>query len=147
MDSPFGEQVGLVREFLEGWYALFYDQRRNRRAPEEAKDRYERLRRDARYRMLKPLARLQERNTSARSQVSYVLQSGKRPTMVPSAVPELSVTYRSPIQLQEVAVHRRRHQSQGVLYKVESTVAQSPPPGRCARGRKTLRTAGMPAAA
>src|SRR4051812_31461549 len=61
MDSPVGEQVGLLREFLEGWYALFHDEQRNRRSPKEAKERYERLRDDERYRTLKPLARLQAR--------------------------------------------------------------------------------------
>jgi hypothetical protein len=35
LESPVGEQVGLVREFLEGWYALFYDQQRNRHSPKK----------------------------------------------------------------------------------------------------------------
>jgi hypothetical protein len=76
MDSPVGEQVGLMREFLKGWYTLFHDEQRNRRSPDEAKDRYERLRRDERYRTLKPLARLQARLTEEHfEKVSSFLRS------------------------------------------------------------------------
>lgn len=55
LESPVGEQVGLMREFLKQWYALFHDEQRNRRSLEDARERYEHLRNDARYRSLKPL--------------------------------------------------------------------------------------------
>lgn len=151
LESPVGEQVGLGREFLEGWYALFYDQQRNRRSPEEAKDRYERLRRDERYRALKPPARLQARLGEEHfSKISSFLRSPEWEATNNGA--ERSA--RAFRHLQAPHYEFRKSQSKddairvrACLYKVESTVVQSPPPGRCARGRKTLRTAGMMAAA
>jgi lambda repressor-like predicted transcriptional regulator len=151
LESPVGEQVGLVREFLEGWYALFYDQQRNRRSPEEAKDRYERLRRDERYRTLKPLARLQARLGEEHfSKISSFLRSPEWEATNNGA--ERSA--RAFRHLQAPHYEFRKSQSideairaRACLYKVKSTVVQSPPPGRCARGRKRLRTAGMMAAA
>jgi lambda repressor-like predicted transcriptional regulator len=151
MDSPVGEQVGLVREFLEGWYALFHDEQRNRRSPQEAKERYERLRRDARYRTLKPLARLQARlGEEHLEKVSSFLRSQEWEATNNGA--ERSA--RAFRHLQAPHYNFRRSPSiddaikaRAWLSRQQNTVAQSPPPGRCARGRRTRRTAGMMAAA
>ena len=59
--SPICEKVQLLRDFLEEWYLLFHDQQRNRHTLEEAKERYERLRTNSDYRLVKHLARLQSR--------------------------------------------------------------------------------------
>jgi lambda repressor-like predicted transcriptional regulator len=151
MESPVGEQVGLVREFLESWYALFHDEQRNRRSPQEAKDRYERLRRDERYRTLKPLARLQARLTEEHfEKVSSFLRS-----------PQWEATNngaergaRAFRHLQAPHYNFRKSSSiddaikaRAWLCRQQNTMAQSPPPGRCARGRRTRRTMGMMAAA
>lgn len=151
LESPVGEQVGLVREFLEGWYTLFHDEQRNRRSPEEAKDRYERLRRDERYQTLKPLARLQARLGEEHfEKVSSFLRSQEWEATNNGA--ERSA--RAFRHLQAPHYNFRRSPSiedaikaRAWLSKQQNTVAQSPLPGRCARGRKTLRRTGMPAVA
>jgi transposase len=151
LESPVGEQVGLVREFLEGWYALFYDQQRNRRSPEEAKDRYERLRRDERYRTLKPLARLQARLGEEHfEKVSSCLRSQEWEATNNGA--ERSARAFRHLQAPHYDFRRSPSIDDAIkarawLSRQQDTVAQSPPPGRCARGRKTLRRTGMPAAA
>lgn len=151
LESPVGEQVGLVREFLEGWYALFYDQQRNRRSPEEAKDRYERLRRDERYRTLKPLARLQARLGEEHFEKISSFLGSQEWEATNNGAERSARAFR---QLQAPHYNFRRSPSiddaikaRAWLSRQQNTVAQSPPPGRCARGRKALRRTGMPAAA
>lgn len=62
------------------------------------KDHFERLRRDERYRTLKPLARLQARLGEEHfSKISRFLRSPKwEATMVPNAAPERSGIYKLP---------------------------------------------------
>jgi hypothetical protein len=151
LESPVGEQVGLVREFLEGWYALFYDQQRNRRSPEEAKDRYERLRRDERYRTLKPLARLQARLGEEHFEKVSSFLGSQEWEATNNGAERSARAFR---HLQAPHYNFRRSHSiddaikaRAWLSRQQNTVAQSPPPGRCARGRKALRTAEMMAAA
>jgi lambda repressor-like predicted transcriptional regulator/transposase-like protein len=151
LESPVGEQVSLLREFLEQWYALFHDNQRNRRSLQQAKERYERLRNDERYRTLKPLARLQARLGEQHfRKVSCFLRSPQWEATNNGA--ERSA--RDFRHLQAPHYDFRRTQSiedaikaRAQLVRQPSTVAQSPPPGRCARGRKVRRAAEMPVAA
>ncbi|MCA1837585.1 MAG: hypothetical protein LC674_02050, partial [Actinobacteria bacterium] len=48
-ESPVGERLGVARRFLEEWYAIWYDEQRNRRTPGEARECYERWRFDQSY--------------------------------------------------------------------------------------------------
>lgn len=151
MDSPVGEQVGLLREFLEEWYTLFHDEQRNRRSPEEAKERYERLRCNERYRTLKALARLQARlgedhfqkvASFLRSQEWEATNNGaERSARAFRHLQAPHYNFRSSPSIDDAI------KAKAWLSRQQNTVAQSPPPGRCARGRKARRTAGMPAAA
>ncbi len=151
LQSPVGEQVGLMREFLEEWYALFHDNQRERRSPEEAKDRYEYLRNDERYRTLKPLVRLQARLGEEHFQkVSSFLRSPQWEATNNGA--ERSA--RGFRHLQAPHYEFRRTQSiedaikaRAQLARRPSTAAQSPPPGRCARGPKARQVAEVPAPA
>lgn len=151
MDSPVGEQVGLLREFLEGWYALFHDEQRNRRSPKEAKERYERLRGDERYRTLKPLARLQARLGEEHFQKVSSFLSSPDWEATNNGAERSARAFR---HLQAPHYDFRRTQSiedaikaRAQLARQPSTVAQSPLAGRCARGRKARQVAEMPAAA
>jgi transposase len=151
LESPVGEQVGLMREFLEHWYALFHDEQRNRRSPEEAKERYERLRKDERYRTLKPLARLQGRLGDEHfARISSFLRSPQWEA-TNNAAERSARGFR---HLQAPHYNFRRTQSiedaikaRARLGRQPSTAAQSPPAGRCSRGRKTKGAAEIPAAA
>jgi transposase len=150
LESPVGEQVGLMREFLEEWYALFHDEQRNRRPPEAAKERYERLRNDECYRTLKPLARLQDRlgeNHFAR--ISSFLRSPRWEATNNAA--ERSARGFRHLQAPHYNLRRKRSiedaiKSRAQLVRHPSTTAQSPPPGRCVRGRKARQTVEMSAA-
>ncbi len=42
-ENPVGDEILLLRGFLEEWYLLFYDEQRKRRTPAEATERYGRL--------------------------------------------------------------------------------------------------------
>ncbi len=123
-------------------YPLFHDEQRNRRSLEEAKRRYERLRGDERYRTLKPLARLQARLCGEHfEKISSFL---RRPQWeaTNNAAERGARGFR---HLQAPHYNLRRTQSIDDVIKARawlsgkqsSAVAQSPPPGRCSRGRKT----------
>ena len=151
LESPVGEQVGLMREFLENWYALFHDEQRNRRSSEEAKERYERLRKDGRYRALKPLARLQDRLGEQHFEKISAFVCSPQWESTNNAAERNARGFR---HLQAPHYNLRRKQSiedaikaKARLSKQPSTAAQSLAPGRCSRGRKARRVAEMPAAA
>lgn len=62
LESPVGEEVRLLRGFLEEWYSLFNDEQRGcRRTLQEAKERYDSLKSNPEYRKLEHLAGLQTR--------------------------------------------------------------------------------------
>ena len=151
LESPVGEHIGLMREFLENWYALFHDEQRNRRSLEEAKERYERLRNDERYRTLKPLARLQDRLSEQHfAKTSSFLRSPQWEA-TNNAAERSARGFR---HLQAPHYNFRRTQSiedaikaRAQLVTQPSTATQKPPPGRCARGRKARQTTRMPTAA
>jgi hypothetical protein len=151
LESPVGEQVGLMREFLEQWYALFHDAQRNRCSLQQAKERYERLQNDERYRALKPLARLQARLGEEHfKKISSFLRFPDWEATNNGA--ERSA--RGFRHLQAPHYDFRRTQSiedaikaRAQLARQPSTTAQSPLAGRCARGRKAARVSEMPAAA
>lgn len=151
LESPVGEQVGLMREFLEHWYALFHDEHRERRSLQQAKERYERLRNDERYRVLKPLARLQARLGEQHFQkVSSFLRSPHWEA-TNNAAERGARGFR---HLQAPHYNLRTTQSiedaikaKAQFSKQPSTAAQSPLAGRCSRGRKTKWAAEIPAAA
>jgi hypothetical protein len=76
-ESPVGEEVQLLRGFLEEWYLLFYDEQRNRRTLEEAKERYYRLKDNPDYQKLEHLGGLQARFCEEHFQkVSCFLKQG-----------------------------------------------------------------------
>lgn len=152
LKSPVGEQVGLMREFLEEWYTLFHDEHRDRRSPEEAKNRYERLRHDERYRALKPLGRLQARLGEEHfEKISSFL---RRPQWeaTNNAAERGARAFR---HLQAPRYNLRSSQSIDDAIKVrawlsrrqDNAARRSSPPGRCARGRKAGRTRSLSAAA
>lgn len=152
LGSPVGEQVGLMREFLEEWYALFHDEHRDRHSPEEAKNRYERLRRDVRYRALKPLARLQARLTEEHfEKISSFLRSAEREA-TNNAAERGARAFR---HLQAPHYNLRSSQSIDDAIKARAWLSRrqgnasrrSSPPGRCTRGRKAGRTRSLVAAA
>lgn len=152
LESPVGEQVGLMREFLEEWYALFHDEWRNRRSPEEAKERYEHLRRDERYRALKPLARLQARLDEEHfEKIASFLRSPEWEATNNGA--ERSARAFRHLQAPHYNLRRSHSIDDAIkagawLSAKQSAVKQSPPPGRCSRGRKAgRRTRSLAAAA
>jgi predicted transcriptional regulator len=152
LESPVGEQVGLLRGFLEEWYALFHDEHHDRRSPEDAKERYERLRGDGRYQELKQLARLQARLGEGHfEKISSFLRSAEWEA-TNNAAERSARAFR---HLQAPHYNLRRTQSIDDAIKARaqlgrqpsSIVAQSPPPGRCTRGRKARREIETAAAA
>jgi len=152
LESPVGEQVGLMREFLEEWYALFHNEHRDRRSPEEAKDRYERLRSDGRYRVLKPLARLQARLGEEHFEkiTSFLRSADWEATN--NAAERGARAFR---HLQAPHYNLRSSQSIDDAIKARAWLSRrqgnaarrSSPPGRCARGRKAGRTRSLVVAA
>jgi transposase len=151
LESPLGEQVGLMREFLENWYALFHDDQRNRRSPEQAKERYERLRNDERYQVLKPLARLQARLGEEHfEKISAFLRSPQWEATNNAA--ERSARGFRHVQAPHYNLRRKQSiddaiKTRAYLGRQPSIGAQSPPPGRCTRGRKVRQTTRMSTAA
>lgn len=151
LESPVGEQFSLMREFLEQWYALFHDEQCNKRSLEGARERYEHLRNDERYRSLKPLARLQARFGEQHfEKISAFLRSPQWES-TNNAAERSARTFR---HLQSPHYNlRRKHSIENAvkakarLGKQPSTAAQRLAPGRCNRGRKTRRVAEMSAAA
>jgi len=149
-ESPVGEHIKLVRSFLEEWYSLFYDEQRNRRTLQEARERYESLMRDPRYQKLKPLVRLQARFGEAQfHRISAFLRSeewkatnngAERTARAFRHLQAPHYNFRKPESI-ERAVRARASLSK------DSSPMGGPPPGRCARGRKAKRTSEMPMAA
>jgi hypothetical protein len=148
--SPVGEHIGLVRSFLEEWYLIFYDEQRNRRTHQEAKERYDRLMGDPRYQKLKPLARLQARfgEVQFRS-ISGFLRSAEWEATNNGAergarsfrhLQSAHYDFRKPHSI-EAAIRARAW-----LYREENTPASGPPPSRCGRGRKVRRRSKVSAA-
>lgn len=150
LESPVGEQVGLMREFLEEWYALFRDERRNRRSLREAKERYERLRSDERYRALTPLARLQARLCEEHfEKISSFLRCPEWEATNNGA--ERGARAFRHLQAPHYDFRRSRSIDDAIkarawLSNKQNAVKQSPPPGRCAQGRKAGRTRSLAAA-
>jgi transposase-like protein/lambda repressor-like predicted transcriptional regulator len=152
LESPIGEQVSLLREFVEEWYALFHDEQRNRRSLQQAKERYERLQNDARYRVLKPLARLQGRLDDEHfEKISSFIRSAEWEATNNAA--ERSARAFRHLQAPHYDFRRSRSIDDAIKARAwlsgkQSSATQSPPPGRCARGRKAgCRTRRIPAAA
>jgi hypothetical protein len=58
VESPIGEEVRLLRGFLEEWYLLFYDEQHDRRTLVETKERYYPLKSNPYYLTLEHVAGL-----------------------------------------------------------------------------------------
>lgn len=151
LDSPVGEQVGLMREFLEGWYALFHDEQRERRSPREAKERYEHLRGDERYQALKPLARLQAR--LCEEHFEKIASFLRRPQWeATNNAAERGARGFRHLQAPHYNLRRTQYIDDAIkcrawLSRGQGNAARrSSPPGRCARGRKAGRTRSLAAA-
>lgn len=150
LDSPIGEEVRLMRGFLEEWYLLFYDEQRNRRTLEEAKELYGLLKNDPHYRTLKHLAGLQARF----GEEHFIKISGflKHPDWEATnngaercarAFRHLRAPhygFRKPRSIESAI------QARAWLSKEESLLPSNPPAGRCTRGRKARWRSGLPAA-
>lgn len=59
LSSPVGERLRVARRFLEEWFALFHDERGQRRSPVEAEDRYLRWRTNSAAADVAPLRKVQ----------------------------------------------------------------------------------------
>jgi hypothetical protein len=153
LDSPLGDEVRLLRGFLEEWYLLFHDEQHKRRTLAEAKERYDRLKNNPDYRKLEHLAGLQARFCEEHFlKVSRFLgQDGweatnngvERAGRAFRHLQRLRYSFRKPASIED-AIKARAH----ILRK------ESPPTGedgslagRCARGRKPGRLSGAPMAA
>lgn len=118
---------------------------------QEAKQRYERLRNDKRYREFKPLARLQARLGEQHfAKISSFLRSPQWETTNNGA--ERSARGFRHLQAPHYDLSKPQSiedaiKARAQLGRQPSTVAQSQPPGRCTRGRKVRRAAEMPVAA
>jgi hypothetical protein len=150
-ESPVGEEVRLLRSFLEEWYLLFYDEQRNRRTLAEAKERYDRLKNNPDYQKLEHLAGLQARLCEEHFQtVSRFLEHEEweatnngveRTGRAFRHLQRSRYNFRKPTSI-ENAIRARAW-----LTKQGSSPTSTPPPGRCARGRKAGCRSGVLAAA
>jgi hypothetical protein len=150
-ESPVGEDLRLLRSFLEEWYLLFYDEQRNRRTLAEAKERYDRLKANPDYQKLEHLARLQARFGEEHFQkVSRFLEHEEWEATNNGAertgrgfrhLQRSRYNFRKPVFI-ENAIRARAW-----LAKQGSSPTSTSPSGRCARGRKAACRSGVPAAA
>jgi transposase len=148
--SPVGEQVRLVRSFLEEWYLLFHDERGERRTLPEAKKRCERLKNDPRYRSLKHLGRLQARLDEEHFlKISRFLEQN-RWEATNNGAERMGRAFR---HLQKPRYNFRKPESirrvievRACICKEENLRKEEVPPGRCARGPKARCRSGAPVA-
>jgi lambda repressor-like predicted transcriptional regulator len=152
LESPIGEQLRLVRGFLEEWYTLFFhEEQRTRRCLAEAKERYDRLKSNREYQALKLLARLQARFDEEHFlKISSFLKCPQWEA-TNNGAERCARAFR---HLQAPHYDFRKPQSiegaikiKAWLSKEENSPTGGPTPGRCTRGRKARRTSEMPMAA
>jgi hypothetical protein len=151
-ESAVGEEVRLLRSFLEEWYLLFYDEQRNRRTLEEAKERYDRLKNNLDYQKLEHLTGLQARFCGEHFQkVSRFLEHEEweatnngveRTGRAFRHLQRSRYNFREPASIEDAIRARAWLAKEG-----RSSPTSTPPPGRCARGRKTGHRSGVPVAA
>jgi hypothetical protein len=150
-ESPVGEEVRLLRSFLEEWYLLFYDEQRNRRTLAEAKKRYDGLKTNSDYQKLEHLAGLQARLCEEHFQkVSRFLEHDEWEATnngVERAGRAFRHLQRSRYNFREPTSIEDAIRARAWLAKEESSLTSTPSPGRCARGRKAGCRSGAPAAA
>jgi hypothetical protein len=144
LGSPVGDEVRLLRGFLEEWYLLFHDEQHKPRALAEAKERYDRLKNNPAYRQLKHLAGLQARFCEEHFQkVSRFLEQdgweatnngAERTGRAFRHLQRTRYNFRKPGSIED-AIRAR-----ALILKTRSTpTEEEPSPGRCARGRKAMR--------
>jgi transposase len=149
-ESAVGEHIRLARSFLEKWYLIFYDEQRNRRTLQEAKERYETLMRDPRYQKLEPLARLQARFGEAQFRSISAFLGSEEWEATNNGAERTARAFR---HLQAPHYNFRKPESIERALRARASLCKDnsptggPPPGRCARGRKAKRTSEMPQAA
>jgi lambda repressor-like predicted transcriptional regulator/transposase-like protein len=150
-ESPLGEQVRLLRGFLEEWYLLFHDERRERRPLSQAKERCERLKNDPRYRSLKHLGRLQARLDEEHFlKISRFLEQDRWETTNNGAermgrafrhLQKPRYNFRKPESIKRVI------EAGACIRKEEKLRKEVVEPGRCTRGHKArCRSARAPVA-
>lgn len=143
----------LLRGFLEEWYSLFYDERRNRRALEEAKERYDRLKDNPDYRKLEHLAGLQARLCEEHFlKISRFLEQDEWEATNNGAermgrafrhLQRPHYNFRKPRTIEDAIRVRAWYTKEQ-----SSTSTEGLPLGRCSRGRKARRASSeMPTAA
>ena len=152
LESPVvGEEVRLLRSFLDEWYLLFYDEQRDRRTLEEAEERYDRLKNNPDYRKLEYLTVLLARFCGEHfQQVSRFLERDEweatnngveRTGRAFRHLQKSRYNFREPASIED-AIRARAW-----LAKEGSSPTSTPLPGCCARGRKTGHRSGVPVAA
>ena len=150
LESPVGEEVRLLRSFLEEWYLLFYDERRNRRTLEEAKERYDRLKNNPDHHKLEHLAGLQARFCEEHFQKVSCFLEHEEWEATNNGVERMGRAFRhlqrSRYNFREPASIEDAIRAKAWLAK-EGNSPRNTPPGRCIGGYKTGHCSGVPAAA
>jgi transposase len=151
-ESPVGEEVRLLRGFLKEWYSIFYDEQRDRRTLEEAKERYDRLKDNPDYQKLEYLGGLQARFCEEHfRKVCRFLEHEEweatnngveRTGRAFRHLQRSRYNFRKPTSIENAIRARAWLAKQG-----SSSLRSTPPPGRCARGRKVGCRSSVPAAA
>lgn len=141
-ESPVGEKLRSARSFVEGWYSIWRDAENKRRLPGEARERYEQWRTNPDYAGLVPLARVQAKFDADRfSKVSRFLErDGWEATSngAERAARAFRHLQRPRYSLRKPESIAQAIEARACLFKEEKCKKdESPPPGRCARGRRS----------
>jgi hypothetical protein len=144
LESPVvGEQVRLLRSFLEEWYLLFHDERGERRTLPQAKERWERLKNDPSYRRLKHLERLQARVEEEHFLKICRFLEQDHWESTNNGAERMGRAFR---HLQKRRYNFRKSESIRRVIEVGACISKEEKlhkeevvPGRCARGRKARR--------
>jgi lambda repressor-like predicted transcriptional regulator len=144
LESPVvGEQVRLLRSFLEEWYLLFHDERGERRTLPQAKERWERLKNDPSYRRLKHLERLQARVDEEHFLKICRFLEQDHWESTNNGAERMGRAFR---HLQKRRYNFRKSESIRRVIEVGACISKEEKlhkeevvPGRCARGRKARR--------
>lgn len=148
--GPVGEQLQVVRRFVEEWYLLWRDESGQRRTLEEAGERFAAWSSDASYAALAPLRRVQERMTAQFERLSPFLRNSRWETTNNGAeragrafrqrqAPHFNLRTKAAIEGAIVVMACQR--------KAAATTHRHRETARCSRGRKPHQQLEMGAAA
>jgi hypothetical protein len=148
-ESPVvGEQVRLLRSFLEEWYLLFHDKQGERRTFPEAKERCERLKNDLSYQTQKHLARLQARVDEEHFlKICRFLEQDQWES-TNNGAERMGRTFghlqKPRYKFRKLESIRRVIEVGACICKEEKLRKEEVEPGRCTRGRKARCCSGAP---